>query len=121
MKTDRDSSPFTVNAFVTIYKEGEEFIGPKQYNLIRQLIQDGSMNAAAKHLGISYQKIWQMVKGINDKASQPIIICQRGGKDGGGCIVSDYGKDLLKIYAQREWDVLQVLARSDGDLDDILF
>jgi molybdate transport system regulatory protein len=113
--------PYKVEAAVTIYHQGDVFIGPQQFALIRQLIEDGSMNAAAHRLGYSFQKTWQMVHKMNELAPEPIVISQLGGRHGGGCVVSDYGKRLIKSYAQRELEVLKVLAQNENELDNCSF
>ena len=47
---------YKVGASVVVYHENKIFIGPEQFALIRQILDDGSMNAAAHHLGFSFQK-----------------------------------------------------------------
>ncbi len=113
--------PYKVGASVVVYHENKIFIGPEQFALIRQILDDGSMNAAAHHLGFSFQKTWQMVNKMNALSDQPIIIVKRGGNNGGGCFVSEYGKKIFKMYAKRELEVIKALAQSENELDSQLF
>jgi|WetSurMetagenome_2_1015567.scaffolds.fasta_scaffold100034_3 molybdate transport system regulatory protein len=113
--------PYKVGASVVVYHENKIFIGPEQFALIRQILDDGSMNAAASHLGFSFQKTWQMVTKMNALSDQPIIIVKRGGNNGGGCFVSEYGKKILNMYARRELEVIKALAQSENELDSQLF
>ena len=113
--------PYKVGASVVVYHENKIFIGPEQFALIRQILDDGSMNAAARHLGFSFQKTWQMVNKMNALSDQPIIIVKRGGNNGGGCFVSEYGKEILNMYARRELEVIKALAQSENELDSQLF
>jgi molybdate transport system regulatory protein len=109
--------PYKVGANVIVYHDNEVFIGPEQFTLLRQIVNDGSMNAAARHLGYSFQKTWQMVKKMNDLSPEPLIIMRRGGSNGGGCYVSDYGMNLFRMYAERELEVIKALAQSENGLD----
>lgn len=93
---------FNIDGAFTIHKGGEVFFGPLQYKLLRQIIKDGSINAAAKNLGISYQHAWNIIDKMNKLSPEPIVFRQKGGKDGGGCKISDYGLKIYEEFARRE-------------------
>jgi len=117
MKTE----PYSVEASISIYHVGKLFIGYEQIKLIRQIIVDGSINAAAQHLGYSYQKTWQMVNQLNLISPKLIVISKRGGQNGGGCIISDYGKQIYKLYVERELEIYKILSQSgDNGFDEFL-
>ena len=82
-----------------ILKDDEVFFGPLQHKIVNQIVKDGSINAAAKNLGISYQHAWSIIDKMNRLSPVPIVIRKKGGKDGGGCRISDYGLRIYESFA----------------------
>ncbi len=116
-----DRSNFTMNATVTIYRDNEIFIGQNQYRLLRQILIDGSINAAAKNLKMSYQHAWHLMDKVNRLSPIPVVIRQKGGKDGGGCSVSPYGMKIIQTYALREIEIIKFLEQTNSELESCFF
>ncbi|WP_321519564.1 winged helix-turn-helix domain-containing protein [uncultured Bacteroides sp.] len=116
-----DHSKFSVDAIVTIYRDNEIFIGPNQYRLLKQILADGSINAAAKNLKMSYQHAWHLIDKINRLSPIPVVIRQKGGKDGGGCSLSPYGMQVLESYAMREIEIIKLLEQTNSELESCFF
>ncbi len=114
-------STFSVDAIVTIYRDNEVFIGPNQYRLLKQILTDGSINAAAKNLKMSYQHAWHVIDKINKLSPIPVVIRQKGGRDGGGCSISPYGIKILETYAMREIEVIKLLEHTNSELESCFF
>jgi molybdate transport system regulatory protein len=68
---------------IWIEKNGFPFIGNGRVTLLEYIHETGSMTKAAKKIGMSYKKAWELVKSMNAQASEPLVIKEAGGKNGG--------------------------------------
>ncbi|MDR3653742.1 MAG: LysR family transcriptional regulator [Paludibacter sp.] len=112
---------FNMGAELSFYREGELFLGSIQIRLLKQVAIDGSIHAAAKNLKMSYQHAWHILDKLNLLSPVPIIIRQKGGKDGGGCRISPYGMKLIQTYEKKVVDIIQFLAQSNSELESCFF
>lgn len=102
-------------------REGEVFLGPAQVRLLKQVLRDGSIHAAAKNLKMSYQHAWHMLDRLNQLSPLPILIRQKGGRDGGGCSISAFGQKLIRIYEEKEMALKQFLDDNNADFERCFF
>jgi len=87
-----------VEAQISIKRDGVAFLNPVKTALLNEIVRSGSLNAAAKSLNVSYQHAWTMINEMNQTAPQPLVLKQRGGNNGGGAELSEYGKRIVKEY-----------------------
>src|SRR5436305_745041 len=97
-------------------------LGPGKVELLGLLLETGSLNEAARQLGMSYMRAWMLVKTMNECFRQPVAIAERGGKFGGGMKVTETGRRALALYREIEsaaarsaaapWRNLQKLLRA---------
>ena len=87
-----------VECVISINKNGICFLGPIKTKLLQEIHNCGSLNAAAKKLKISYQHAWMMLNDMNTAAPHPLVVKKRGGINGGGAEISDYGMKILNDY-----------------------
>ena len=73
--------------------------------LLEQIDSCGSINRAAKAVGLSYKAAWEKIERLNNLSARPLVIRQVGGSGGGGTALTDQGKELLRQFAllQREF------------------
>jgi molybdate transport system regulatory protein len=73
--------------------------------LLKVLDQTGSINSAAKAVGLSYKSAWQKLDQINNLLPYPLVNKQTGGSGGGGTVLTDEGRELIgKIdYLKKEF------------------
>ena len=55
-------------------------IGPGKAELLRLIEQTGSIAAAARKMGMSYRRAWNLVNTMNKAFRQPIVKSITGGK-----------------------------------------
>ena len=91
---------FKINGSLWIECEAEGFFGPGRTELLQRVEQTGSINKAAKEMGMSYKKAWEMINELNTRATKPLVITQAGGKQGGGSMITDEAKSLIDFYQQ---------------------
>ena len=87
-----------VDLHIHISKEDKLLVNPERIHLMRLVSTTGSLLKASKKMGISYNKAWKMLEAVNKASSVPVLEKIRGGKGGGGAILTDYGKLILKEY-----------------------
>ncbi|MFA9388927.1 MAG: winged helix-turn-helix domain-containing protein [Prolixibacteraceae bacterium] len=87
-----------VEANISIKRDGTVFLNPAKTALLYEIKRSGSLNAAAKTLNISYQHAWNLINEMNRTAPEPMVIKQRGGANGGGAEISQYGQRILNEY-----------------------
>lgn len=87
--------PFTINGQLWIDKGTDCFLGPGRIELLNAIVKEGSINAAAKKLGISYQHAWKTIEQMNRLSPIPVLIPKRGGRDGGGAELTGYGLKII--------------------------
>ena len=87
-----------VEANISIKRNGIIFLDTAKTALLNEIRQCGSLNAAAKRMNLSYQHAWNLINEINRIAPEPVVIKQRGGNNGGGAEVSEYGLKILNEY-----------------------
>ncbi len=85
-----------IRSRIWIEKDGEPFIGFGRIKLLKMVDDKMSINAAAKELKMSYKKAWKLLNEMNLMTEKPIVIKNIGGKDGGGTVLTEYGKKLIQ-------------------------
>ena len=110
-------SPFTIEGSIWINKGEDCFIGPGRVALLNVVIQEGSINAAAKKLNISYQQAWKTIDQMNRLSPIPILIPKRGGKDGGGVEPTAYGRKIIAEINRLEKEFSKFLLSINKEFD----
>ena len=64
--------------------------------LLQALDRTGSINSAARSLGMQYKSAWQRLDQINNLMPYPLIEKRTGGSGGGGSVLTEEGKKLLR-------------------------
>jgi len=96
----KESPGYKVNGSLWMEFEGERFFGPGRVELLKLVDETGSLNKAAKQMGMSYKKAWEMVTALNTQAARPLVILHTGGKKGGGSSITHEAKELIAYHSQ---------------------
>ena len=108
---------FKVTGSLWIECEGERFFGPGRAELVELIARTGSINKAAKQMGMSYKKAWEMINSLNAQAAKPIVITQVGGKKGGGTVVTGEALQLIKFHQLLRERFAAFLEKETKDLE----
>jgi molybdate transport system regulatory protein len=81
---------------------GPAAFGPGKAELLRQIVVSGSIRTAAKELGMSYNRAWQLVTTMNALFREPLVSRVRGGGKGGGASLTPLGEEVLERYTRME-------------------
>ncbi|MDD5449815.1 MAG: LysR family transcriptional regulator [Candidatus Omnitrophica bacterium] len=94
-----------VRSKVWLEKDGELVFGSGKWLILKAILETGSINKAAKKMNMSYRHAWSYVVSAQKRIDKPLLIRNKGGPGGGGAILTDYAKDLLKKFARLEKEV----------------
>ncbi len=89
---------YTVNGSLWIEADGQRFFGPGPVELLELIEKTGSINKAAKAMGMSYKKAWDLVNRINGLVAEPFVLKSIGGEDGGGSTISEGAREMIAWY-----------------------
>jgi molybdate transport system regulatory protein len=90
----------------------------RMIELLKAIEQSGSINQAAKNVGLSYKGAWQMLERANNGAPQPLLATATGGSKGGGTALTPAGKALLALFARLEQKHREFIAELNRSLAD---
>ncbi len=90
--------------------QGEPF-GPGKAALLEAIRDTGSIAAAGRRMGMSYQRAWDLVAAMNGHFREPVVAPAKGGARGGGTALTPFGTEVLAAY--REIEALAEAAAAD--------
>ena len=88
-------------------------IGPGKAELIERIASTGSISAAARAMGMSYRRAWQLVEALNQDFRERVVTTAAGGARGGGARVTAFGLRLVTEFRNMEEKASAAIA---GDL-----
>ena len=89
---------FQVRSKIWLEVDGKPFLGDGRYRILSAIHRHGSINAAARELGISYRKVWAQLQAMEEAAPCSLLEKRTGGKDGGATHLTPSAQDLLKKF-----------------------
>jgi len=99
---------------------GWEITSTTAIELLRKLDQTGSINSAAKAVGLSYKSAWQKLEQLNNLVPYPLLSKQTGGSGGGGSVLTEEGRQLLRHIKLLEREFSQFMEFFSGNPEDAL-
>ena len=84
---------------------GERIFGMGLARLLEKVDRLGTLQAAAKDSNMSYRYAWDLIRAAEKHLGQSLIQRHAGGADGGGSVLSNHGRQMLKAFKQINDDV----------------
>lgn len=94
-----------VKSKVWLEKKGRIFFGTGKSLLLKAIKETGSINKAAKMMNMSYRRAWSQIHSAEDSIGLPLLIKSKGGKDGGGAVLTGFAEELLKKFEKLQLQV----------------
>jgi len=79
-------------------------VGPGKIALLEAIHRTGSLSQAARDLGMSYRRGWQLLWSLNTSFRVPVAVTATGGHGGGGARITPFGRELIGCYRGFEHD-----------------
>ncbi len=92
----------------------ENRIGRGKIQLLSHIRETGSISAGGRAMDMSYRRAWLLVDEMNRLFRQPVVESQRGGKQGGGAVLTPFGEALIAHYHAMEEKAQAALADDIG-------
>jgi len=102
--------------FWIVGNDQSAYVGIGRIELLQKIEALGSMNQAAKSMGMSYKKAWKIIQELNTMYSEPLVVKEVGGKAGGGSVVTDRGKKLIADFKFIEMEMEAFLQKLSQDV-----
>ena len=93
-----------------VLAEDDPAMGPGKARLVALIDSTGSISAAAREMGMSYRRAWQLVEALNSSFTQQVIVTAVGGRRGGGATVTAFGRELVASYRKMEEKAASAIA-----------
>lgn len=74
------------------------YAGEGRVALLEAIDQHGSLNKAAKALGLSYKSAWDALQFLNNAAGVSLVDASTGGRGGGGSRLTPSGRWLVEVF-----------------------
>lgn len=83
-----------------IWLEGSDgtFLGHGRVVLLERIKEHGSLSQAARSMEMSYKHAWDLLDSINRQAGCRLVETTRGGKSGGGAMLTPAGEKAIAIF-----------------------
>jgi molybdate transport system regulatory protein len=92
-------------------------LGPGKGRLLEAIEQAGSISGAARGMGMSYKRAWDLVSDLNRLFTEPVVVTNFGGAKGGGANLTKFGREVLAHYRGMLAAVDEALAEDIAWLD----
>jgi len=92
-------------------------LGPGKTDLLQAIDRTGSISAAARAMGMSYKRAWQLVDEMNRHLNKPVVVAAFGGSHGGGAHLTPFGQEVLCRYRRMLTSLETALAEDIAWLD----
>jgi molybdate transport system regulatory protein len=94
---------------------GVKHFGPGPAELLELIDESGSISKAAKTMGMSYKKAWDMIEKMNARGQSPYVIARKGGKEGGGTALTPTGKKIVESFRKLN-NKIQAIVEKETEL-----
>ena len=85
---------------IQIFHDDHSAFGPGKADLLVAISTHGSISAAARSIGMSYKRAWELVDGMNKGFKEELVVKRIGGSHGGGAVVTEFGLKTLALYRE---------------------
>ena len=97
--------------------DGVRFFGPGRAELLSLIDESGSIAKAAKAMGMSYKKAWDMVDEMNTMGKKPLVVARKGGDKGGGTELTETGRAMIVKYEKLILKLNAIVQKNEDILD----
>ena len=98
---------------VRIFCGGARSFGPGVAELLEKVDALHSLRQATAQMNMSYSKAWHIIDNVEHTFGFPLLQTKIGGRDGGGAVLTDDARRILRAYRTLEGEV-SAYARERG-------
>ena len=101
---------------IWIENNGETFLGFGRIVLLERVQEYGSISQAARSMKMSYRHAWDLIASMNCQAKEPLVVTNKGGKGGGGTILTEAGEKMITQFANLHARLITFLEKESNNL-----
>jgi molybdate transport system regulatory protein len=98
-----------IRSKIWIEVDGAPVFGRGRRFLLEAIATHGSINRAAQEVDISFRKAWGYIKAMEERLGVKLVERQTGGRNGGGALLTDEARALLKKYEALEKGIQEIV------------
>jgi len=106
-----------VNGSLWLETADGRFLGPGPVELLERIAETGSISAAAKEMGMSYKKAWELINNLNAHTVNPIVVPQAGGEKGGGSVLGHEAMEIINYHRKLRKSFAEFLEKENQKLN----
>jgi molybdenum ABC transporter molybdate-binding protein len=101
---------WSVGLRLWVERGGAAILGQGRLELLEGIDRQHSISAAAREMGMSYRRAWELVQSINQAAGAPLVHSATGGMHGGGARLTPQGRWTVTVFRELQNQVRQTTA-----------
>jgi molybdate transport system regulatory protein len=109
MQKSHNERCMQIRSKIWIEIEGEPVFGRGRRFLLHAIDEHGSINQAAKEVGVSFRRAWSHIKAMEDRLGMKLVERTVGGRNGGGAVITAEARDFLKRFDALENGVREIV------------
>ena len=90
-----------VKVKLTLHRQ-ERYFGPGVCELLERIDDNGSIQAAARQMNMSYTKAWKILNRAEKEMDRRLILRMNGGKNGGSSSLTPEGRRAVNAFREME-------------------
>lgn len=110
-RSTRTATQQTLTGGLTLQTPLGAVLGGNRIRLLEAIDRCGSLNRAAREVPLSYKAAWDALDAMNKLAPEPLVERSTGGTGGGGTRLTDYARQVIRLYRAMESSQQDVLNR----------
>jgi len=91
-------------------------LGPGKIALLEHIAREQSLAGAARAMGMSYRRAWELLGNLNSIFDGPVAVTQPGRNIGGGTRVTALGERVITLYRALEQRAARAAAAALAEL-----
>lgn len=110
-------SGLRVRSKIWLEVDGKPVFGRGRDELLRLIRKTGSINAAAKEMGVPYRKAWTYIDAMEKRLGFPLVNRLKGGAGGGESSLTPLAEALLQKFDLLQEGFNEMVNRKFTELD----
>lgn len=91
-----------IRSKIWLEENGKLVFGSGKFSILKAVKETGSINKAAKKLNMSYRHTWSYIRSAEKRLGQELLIKNKGGRKGGGAVLTDCALNLVEKFERLE-------------------
>jgi len=87
---------------------GDSIFGEGQMHILETIREQGSINAAAKSLGMGYRSMWGRLRKMEKRLGKPLLIRHKGGADGGHSDLTPEAVEMIDKFKRLQQEISDI-------------